>query len=237
MFYSYSFLTSSVEKNKNENRECVTIEKWHDLVNILSLIDSIQTLIFPFILISIINISILLKLINNLKPIQIERKDERVIPLRNIFVKTKSFNSINQDVTSSSRKLTNNSKANFILHRHHRKSKNKKTLVLLIIVTIFLVINSPLAIKKIFQYFEHMMGKFNLESIIIDEFQISNSTSAEIHYRNESFLNNPQDIIKNSENIEIGFKLASLLYYINFSINFLLYPFKKTKSNLIINRV
>ncbi len=59
----------------------------------------------------------------------------------------------------------------------------------------------------------------------------------EIHFVNKTFLINLKNNFRNIQNYEIGFKLASLLYYLNFCVNFLLYSFKKRKSTLLAHIV
>jgi hypothetical protein len=239
IFYSYSFVTSSLGENQHGKQECVTIRKWPFLDDLISLIDTIQILILPVILILIINFSILFKLINNLKQIEVKPKNRLMINLKKNFANLDiNSNSMISDTDKVQRNLkTSNSKKILHLHIHRRKTTNRKAFFLLIIVTIFSVINSPLAIKKTLMYFETeqpyeiIKGYYeNLNST--GEFNYLNLSYfiIEVKHNNQTFSINVKHNMTNIQSVQIGYKLASFLYYINFCINFLLYSFKKKKN-------
>lgn len=62
IFYSFSIITSGIENHGSNEKTCVTLEKWFGLASMMAFIDSIITICIPFIIISILNISICCKL-------------------------------------------------------------------------------------------------------------------------------------------------------------------------------
>ena len=92
IFYSYTLVTSSLEIDiNNRTLECVTVRKWHDLADFLSFIDTIQTIIIPFVLISFINISVLFKLVKKFKTSWNKTKKWNNSIIKNINPSTKKL--------------------------------------------------------------------------------------------------------------------------------------------------
>jgi hypothetical protein len=242
-FYSYALFTSSIERNRNGQKECVTISKWYDIVDIISFIDTIQTLILPFVLICIINLSILFKLVRTLgKPIEIKDRNQRVsvMPLTRKIDNNRIKSSI-FEISSSllkSKSTTSHLSRNILMQRHQNRSKskssNKKAFLLLAIVTIFLVINCPLTVKKTLRYFGKLLPYRNLadfhESMIsvgIDLCKLNNTNAIiNVKFQNQTFEFDVKEEMKSIQKLQIGTKMATFTYYINFSINFYLYTFK-----------
>ena len=59
-------ITTGHDKNNSDN-SCVTHDEWSGLVNIMVFLDTIQTIIIPFMIIAILNLSIGYRLLNKLR--------------------------------------------------------------------------------------------------------------------------------------------------------------------------
>ena len=59
LFYSFAIFTT----NNSDSHRCQPIEDWFNFVKIMSLIDSIITIILPFLLVLIINLAIIIKMV------------------------------------------------------------------------------------------------------------------------------------------------------------------------------
>jgi hypothetical protein len=59
IFYSFAIFTT----NNSDSNRCQPIEEWFNFVKIMSLIDSILTIILPFLLVLIINLAIIIKMV------------------------------------------------------------------------------------------------------------------------------------------------------------------------------
>ncbi len=128
---------------------------------------------------------------------------------------------------------------------HSNSSKSDAIKMLFVIATTFLLLNFPLAFIKTYQYFRNkksspLMGlKYeNATQYFNRSYHIkkSNNMSSDefieqiFDFENNTMKFNLTDLVLYSKQFqiqEILSKLSYFVYYINFSINFFLYSFKK----------
>jgi hypothetical protein len=133
-------------------------------------------------------------------------------------------------------------------NNNNTNNNNEAIKILFLITTSFLVLNLPLALIKTYQFFNK-----NQMSLILTD--LNNATN---YYNNSNSLNyqyvfndsNIEELMLSENNFNDGFeleeilkysiklqkqevlwKISFLLYYVNFSINFFLYLFKKRYFN------
>ena len=176
------------------------------------------------------------------KPIEIKDQNQRVSVMSltrmidNNRIKSSIF-----EISSSllkTKSTTSHLSRNILMQRHQNRSKskssNKKAFLLLAIVSIFLVINCPLTVKKTLRYFGKLLPYRNLadfhESMIsvgIDLCKLNNTNAIiNVKFQNQTFEFDVKEEMKSIQKLQIGTKMATFTYYINFSINFYLYTFK-----------
>ena len=242
--YSFSFVTSDLEVHKNKSF-CIVKEKWFNLVNYMAFADIFISMIIPFLLISFSNFFIVIKLMQIRNPCQ---KGETT-NYRNTVRVDLSSNSNNEhryQVTLTSeieRNLTTNNcsflseewklnsvrrRTSFVILRNSDKKKRKKsytktTRLLMIVSTTFLALHMPMVVIKISNFFSLSIGDYDKNvnyTTLNDSLNISNET-------NELFKN--ENVIDEFKISEIFERFASYIYYLNFSSNFFLYSFNKSK--------
>jgi hypothetical protein len=262
---------------------CVTLEKWSFVVKIMVFIDTVQTMILPFIIILVTNLLIMFKLMRKFSfkkrsSFQKRFNDQNARKKQNIY---------NKMARSKKGSLVSNQSivASISTNKHKKTTISKETTkTLLIIATTFLILNFPIASTKTYYFFMASSSSFDLKSVENksnetnlnniakmnnsfsekttrdSEFSIRNKTnlvledyliditknfSSYIEFTQDDYYTEP--LVKNllnktnfvdMLNLEMSYnqrkeileKIASLIYYINFSINFFLYTFN-TSSN------
>jgi hypothetical protein len=203
IFYSFTIFTSGFDEKYGNS--CVTLEEWFDLVKILVFIDTIQTMVVPFIIISVSNVLIVFKLMKRFtfkSNKLVEREELRKLDESNLasfqnqkntlgtdesLVNFSSNNNNNSMVNNSFKmsrsetvrksKSTNSKKSE--TRRHKSKSRSETTKTLIMISTTFLILNSPLAACKTYYFFKRKF--FDTES------PVYHSKLGDIVYSNKTF--------------------------------------------------
>jgi hypothetical protein len=237
-FYSYTFVASGYKETNNHT--CGSLEEWLDSFLSFLLIDAFQTMIIPFIIITISNVLIVNKLMKTMNMCN----EYRNMAIRN----NNNFNNNNNNANNSKRCQS---------YRYHLRARKETTKMLFLITTTFLILNFPLASYKGYQFIKNHLvtsskqqevtnlGFYNSE--IIEHISYYHQNETKLYNGNKTTLdhNNLSNIFTNYEhNNEIQYliwkiqlqdlinKLAYFIYYINFSINFFLYSFNKKQFRL-----
>jgi hypothetical protein len=210
--YSFTFFASGFEKNYENS--CVTLDNWINIFKIFLLIDTIQTLVLPFIVLSILNISIGYKILHN--------SQSKVIKSR------KRLNSSTKSSLPLTSSLSNRGPRTSIsfndLHKHQTKS-NKESNKLFIIASIFLLLNFPITFNKCYNFFSEKHIDYQLDPNTIEYSPATSLFFVKVKDNNMTIVLDEAKEIKSYHSKEIRSKLSSFVYYINFSINFFLYTF------------
>jgi hypothetical protein len=230
---------------------CGSKEKWVDSFYVFTMIDTLQTMVIPFFMISISNVMIMLKLV---------QKFENKFNFKKKAKASSNFNIMLIELNEVSKKPSieiNNDQLITATSRHNVKLNNSEAIrILFIITTTFLVLNFPLAITKTYHFFQknNSPALFKNETILSSMVSKEINSSSEAYYMhrqnkfdsdirslnlNNSKINTLDDLIDNI-NIKIDTlddliddiefeesltKISYFIYYINFSINFFLYSF------------
>lgn len=232
IFYSFSlFSTSIVQIGESKSPRCSILEDWFNVVNLMSFIDTITTMIVPFLLILVINILIVCKLVGNKpfkrvisfnKPKKTEASkllEKRANLLISIDNKSRSsFEPTPQVIKSNNFELTINSS----LNQSRKYSRTTKMLLTLSIT--FLLLNTPMAFNKIVYFIKY--------STLFDS-KAQNQT----HSTHSMNFTASRSSLERSSNEEILERLACYLYYLQFSLNFFLYAFNGSKFKKILFKV
>lgn len=246
-FYSFAFYTSGVVANSKESN-CVTHAAWFKVVSFIAMIDISITTIIPFFSITIINLMIAIKLKNEsyFKSFQqSSNKSNSNFSHRNSsflnrnrhsksLLKKKSF------LATAARKTTLTQSIDQTAQVKRIKSYSEATKTLLIISFMFLILHSPIALDKLLYFI-----KENFMDMSIDH---TNSNASSFYYFNNLSINK-NDTNKTTYNNALYLKLeanqleeiferiACYIYYSNFSLNFFLYTYNKSKFRRIIFKV
>ena len=267
IFYSYTLFTSGLD----DQNTCVTLDDWFLQVKVLILVDIVQTMIVPFIIISITNSLIMVKLMNSFSfkmrdnssfmDSNTSKKNFRSYDVTDTDSLSSNLNEQNRQILIRQSYQTHNS-------RHNKPSTNKETTkTLVIIASTFLLLNFPIASTKTFYFFKsgtetdflnsdflyqlnNINNNNNNKNVSINHIDMnhllnlnySSISLANITHLidlsnekfggvNESFMNKTtyievfNDQVVFNQKKELLERIASLIYYINFSINFFLYTF------------
>jgi hypothetical protein len=210
-FYLFIFL-ASFNVLVNDQLICQISSEWYNLVNLFTMIDTLITIILPFFIISLCNAVIIGKLA---KP----------------WYTRSSFRS-EQSIALTS--LTGNIES---MEKEIKRRLTVSTRTLLIVSLIFLVLNFPYAIFRIWQFNEINFDQTN--SFIEFDFDNSSSLLSQKNLTNKTLLYK-NDLFSQSSNSEIEEALrrtAWIIYYIHFAVNFLLYNFNESKFKLVVNKL
>ncbi|CAF1030706.1 unnamed protein product, partial [Brachionus calyciflorus] len=236
--YSFSLFTSGLEfSSDNTTKSCVTLTKWFNIVQLMAFIDTFLTMIIPFLIIFISNISIVWKLMDFKSPFNFftssastDRSESAVITPKNMKKKNNRvpsrekndsindenfYRQIQQMDDSLTRKLFK--KISIVNHLpktveiRRLQKYSRTTRMLLIVSTTFLILHIPIAICKAWYFIKSYIR------------QTKNDSS--IH-------------LETSSSEEILERLSCYIYYLNFSSNFFLYTlngpkFRKAIRNLL----
>jgi hypothetical protein len=266
IFYSYTLFTSGLD----EHNTCVTLDDWFLQVKVLVLVDIVQTMIVPFIIISIINALIMFKLMNSFKFNTRSNNRFKGSNIKNRSLQTFEVSEIeiyNSTLNEQTKQILKRQSYSINNTRHNKPSTNKETTkTLVIIASTFLILNFPIAGTKTFYFFKssststefigaellfqenkNIETNFSYMNDLLNWSFASLSLSSEnitnlieistdkLSNSNDSFINKTSfiealnnQVIFNQKK-ELLERIASLIYYINFSINFFLYTFKTKK--------
>ncbi|CAF0746902.1 unnamed protein product, partial [Brachionus calyciflorus] len=256
--YSYSFVTSDLETYKNKS-VCVTLEKWFEFVNYMAFADIFLTMIIPFFLISASNILIVIKLMQIKNPFQKNESNYLKRSVRIDFSSLSNCENRNQTMSTefdrncstishlarNSSLLSYNSNSNsikrkvsFIILRNSDKRKRKKsytrtTRLLLIVSSTFLILNTPMALCKITNFFK--IDFFQRDDFVAD-IETYTTLNEQLNMTGNYSITNGEFGYKDINIGEIFERFASYVYYLNFSLNFFLYSFNKSKFKKALTR-
>ena len=239
MFYSFTLFTTGYDKNSDNS--CVTLEEWFGLVKIMVFVDTMQTIIIPFIIIAILNVLIGFRLLKKFRESR-NRPRSNSIPIIDL-IEDDNYFSVSSKRNSSVKRYENGAiRKSF---SRFRTSSKKEPMALFIIVTIFLILNFPITVNKVMNFFTknysnidvndfyHELNSIrnhndsgNLNSSLTYTFDETNfAFEIKLENNNQTVLFDSPDQIKSMQLREIRTKISSFIYYINFSINFFLYTF------------
>ena len=169
IFYSYNLAMTGLVENVHTNSasECVPLDKWLFLNKYMTLADTFNTILVPFMLISIVNILIVIKLARTTRSTPQNESSNHIfannssmhkkMEMSNNFTTVTTSHLINsaschhQQTTNKKGSLT---QIKLMMHDVSRKRKySRTTVVLMSISSAFLALNFPIATCKIFNYF------------------------------------------------------------------------------------
>ncbi len=118
------------------------------------------------------------------------------------------------------------------LSGNHINQKNKDAFTLLLIISVFLVLNFPITINKTISFFGSNSSTHEGTNLTVrHEMNHTNYSEISFTYNNTlKTFNQIENLInpdlRSNQIKEIFSKIASYIYYINYSINFFLYTFR-----------
>ncbi|RNA32293.1 thyrotropin-releasing hormone receptor-like [Brachionus plicatilis] len=187
IIYSFALVTSGIESSNDEKNSCVTLTKWFDLVQLIAFIDMLITMVIPFLIIFISNISIVYKLMgfgySSNFPIETHRFSSNAstelseLNWRKISIKSPNKNAMKLNSTQNrfykqtakgDAPRANQSRIN--LGNHLTKANEVKriqkysrtTRMLLIVSTTFLLLHMPIAVCKAWYFVKSSLIKNRL---------------------------------------------------------------------------
>ncbi|CAF0931409.1 unnamed protein product [Brachionus calyciflorus] len=203
IFYSFSLFTTGIEY-ENNLKVCVTYENWVSFVKKISFVDIWITIIIPFLIILIVNISISLKLMRNQK---------RPIALRKKLSSLKSYGSVRRTSTVGLCSLK--------YKRRLSKKYSRTTRVLLTISITYVLLNTLMAFSKIRYCFD--IELFGYDKKLIH----TNTTLNSTHNHHDSRIKTIE--INYDFDDQFYERVSCYLFYMNFSLNFFIYCANRTK--------
>ncbi len=158
-FYSFTLITMDIDSSVTGTNDCVCQSRWLDYYKIFQLVDTIQTMIIPFIIISISNVLIVYKLTKKFDANSAAVAENNHLRKRSLILNiiTDIYATMNNNMNGDSRfsqTLSN-------IERHNYKSHKETVKTLFIISTTFLILNFPLCSIKLHQIFN-----FNSQNIL-----------------------------------------------------------------------
>lgn len=205
----------------------------------MAMIDILITTILPFFLITIINILIAYKLKTETKKAKKCKKQIRLSKNESknyqSFMKRDKFEDkpkksvkFNDSLLISYKKETKQVSINFQRESRIKRTKvySEATKCLFLISFVFLFLHCPLALNKI-NYFLNENLIPSKTSLDFDYFDQMSPNSTQYHDSTE---------LETSEKEEIFERIACYIFYLNFSLNFFLYTYNKSKFRNIILR-
>jgi hypothetical protein len=240
IFYSYTFVASGYKETSNHT--CGSLEEWLDSFLSFLLIDAFQTMIIPFIIITISNVLIVYKLMKTMNICN----EYRNMAIRN----ENNDNNIITTVNNSNNII--NRVNRYQSYRYHLRARKETTKMLFLITTTFLILNFPLASYKGYQFIKnHFINPIkqievgsandetmqttpmgNLSFYQYNEMELTNYSTSNDNVNLNDNDNDIQYLIWKIQLQDLINKLAYFIYYINFSINFFLYSFNKKQFRL-----
>jgi hypothetical protein len=208
LFYSFSLVSTGINKNS-----CVVIEEWYSFAKVFMLIDAIQSIFLPFIIILLSNTLIMVKLMKKFNSKNQQRSES--------FKMLESNKSLDENINHKHQNISQ------ISQKHNQKSNKDTTKTLLLIAITFLILNFPIACLKTYNYI------FYNNDLLLNNFTFyDNTTNILSDYHNSfnisltEYIFTLEQMVDSTNTKQIIEKLASFIYYVNFSINFFLYTLK-----------
>lgn len=226
LFYSFTLISAGYDEKYG--KVCVIKDNWSAEFTVLNFVDTIQTMVIPFIIISISNILIGFRLMREAKQLKDHGSFRlalyRLIPFNSENHNVKSQSNSNTNSTNSSELKKSNRHRRITLKevkKHNSKSNIETTKILLIIASTFLILNFPLAATKTYYFFTE-----NTEKPIQNSFLTTTSNFQNYSVNKTNPIDDENKLEDSKTTKEIIEKIAQFIYYINYSINFFLYTFK-----------
>ena len=227
-----SLITSGIDFIESEKMNmCVPLIEWEKLASIMVLYDVILVIFIPFALISLANMLIVFKLMKLSNPFKLLRKSltkshtinfnysiklrKHIKQMQGIKTSKTFLGHINDDNCENdniSREMesfdfTQKAMTNV---SNRMKKYSKTTTVLFTISTTFLILNCPIAMSKIWYIIK------NSQNDVLQEIEGEN-----VNLAVQDFNTSPIE--------ELIERISCYLYYLNFSLNFLLYNLNGSK--------
>ncbi len=230
LFYSITLVSSGFDEKYG--KACVIKENWSGVFEVLNFVDTIQTMVIPFIIISMSNVLIGYRLMRESKQLKYHGSFRvvlyRLIPFNsaknNVQSRNKSRENLKNSNDSNNKKLRRRITLKEV-KKHNSKSNKETTKILLIIASTFLILNFPLAASKTYYFFAANEKKTQTSFFTTISYSFFND-SVQIINNTISLTGNNDKLEDNKTTKEIIEKIAQFIYYINYSINFYLYTFK-----------
>jgi hypothetical protein len=255
IIYAMSLVTSGVEYFESEEMDmCMPLNQWEKVSRVMVLYDVIFVIFMPFVIISITNTLIVVKLLNrasfkfmSIKSISKSasigtnfsadlRKSMRLREsIRsknrqnevNLFLNQTYDNGNKHHGFDSSSMLSFKESRKYISNMTNRmKRYSKTTTVLFTISTTFLILNCPIAILKLWYIIKNIHKENALEAL-----KKNSNRSSDENFRkfNGTSNANTTDHFITSPFEELAERISCYLYYLNFSLNFFLYNLNGSK--------
>ena len=203
LFYFVIFYSSIIEKI-NDETVCGIDSEWLEFMNHFLMIDSILTILLPFVCITICNSLIIIKL----------TMTKFKTPIGNeIYAKDRHMN-VYQSVST----------------RQMRRRVTKSTKILVTISCVFLALNFPIAVFKIWDLKEYRNYYYTLADSVKENCLVRPNCSIHLVRVIES-----EDTVLTIKS-ESFRAIALNVYYMHFSINFFLFSFNKSELRNIFKR-
>lgn len=236
IIYSFALFTSGIESSGEGTKSCVTLTKWFDMVQLIAFIDMFITMVIPFLIIFISNISIVCKLMgfgsksnfvieshrfSSNGSTEISELALRKKSIKSLKKEDMKRDSIENKLNSKIEKIDvfKNSQNKINLVQHITKAGEAKRLqkysrttrMLLIVSTTFLLLHMPIAGCKAWYFVKSSFIKTH-SGTDLRSFEISSSE-------------------------EVLERLSCYIYYLNFSLNFFLYALNGPKFRVAIRKL
>lgn len=225
VFYSFTFITSGLDLHGKETN-CVTLEVWFQFVTSMVLIDVGITTMIPFCLITFLNLLIAIKL-RNMPKLEVSISANRKIS-RNLLKAS------NECSVTTNLMLKVNSHCPRLQKKNNRaKAYTEATKTLLIISLVFLILHFPLATNKVWYFISENISKLD-DEILEDYSNLNDYNNNKNNTVNTTALNEMPVKLESSEYEEIFERITCYIFYLNFSLNFFLYTYNKSKFRRII---
>jgi hypothetical protein len=216
------WVTTGTEVIESQTR-CETKTEWFFIAEKLGMIDIVLTILVPFLIITVANLLISLKLMRSV----IHRDQNAAQHDQSVNLNLQNLNTLDHKLTQT---VTAKNKTSGVTDLNLRRSElrkrkrgySKTTRMLLVISTVYIFLNAPLAFSKL---------RFLVANMSIDETVFSTSvdlnmtTSFDLGNISNHSASSIQKDYKNTATDELIERLTCYLYYLNFAINFLLYSF------------
>lgn len=196
LFHIPFLITSGLEE-LDGTRYCVTLTRWFNYVKVSILIDSLLTIILPFVVIATMNLLISSKLMQLYRNFKHKQSESRVS-----LCKSRMLLADPEPSSSRTSSLSHTLKLIVSQKKIRLRSYIRSTRMLFAMSVVFLVFNFPIAFTKI---------RYSLQSFKTIVTGDNSTTDQQLSY----LTVDPLD-----ESIE---RVSCYIYYLNFASNFLFY--------------
>jgi hypothetical protein len=208
-------------------------------------VDTMQTIIIPFIIIAILNVLIGFRLLKKFRETRNRPRSNSIPVIYLIKNKNGVYFRVPNKKNSSDKRSEHNSNEIRKSFSQFRTGSKKEAIALFVIVTIFLILNFPITVNKVMNFFTKNYSNIDVNDLYNELNSIRNNNDSgslnssltytydesnfaleiKLENTNQTMLFDSPEQLKNIQLREIRTKISSFIYYINFSINFFLYTF------------